>query len=105
MHPLSNQNLLILSSSIHRPRVGIKLPPYTYSTQFSQVTSALRDARSSEPSEGCVVDFITCTNTLGSSLVLVKDSAAGEKDATYKPAVNSEAGTGIGGKSLYLYVE
>jgi dihydroorotate dehydrogenase (fumarate) len=70
------------------PRVGIKLPPYTYSTQFEMVASALAAARSSEPGEGSVVDFITCTNTLGSSLVMSED---------LKPALNSEAGTGIGG--------
>ena len=70
------------------PRVGIKLPPYTYSTQFEMVASALAKAKSSEPGEGSVVDFITCTNTLGSSLVMSED---------VKPALNSEAGTGIGG--------
>ena len=70
------------------PRVGIKLPPYTYSTQFEMVAEALREAKSSEPGEGSVVDFITCTNTLGSSLVLTEE---------LKPALSSEAGTGIGG--------
>lgn len=70
------------------PKVGIKLPPYTYSGQFEMVVSGLAAAKSSEPGEGSVVDFITCTNTLGSSLVLNDD---------LKPALNSEAGTGIGG--------
>jgi len=70
------------------PRVGIKLPPYTYEGQFVMVADALRAARSSEPGEGSVVDFVTATNTLGSSLLL---------DAENKPVLKSEAGTGIGG--------
>lgn len=52
------------------------------------VTSALVAAKSSEPGEGSVIDFITCTNTLGSSLVLTDD---------LEPALASEAGTGVGG--------
>jgi dihydroorotate dehydrogenase (fumarate) len=70
------------------PRVGVKLPPYTYSTQFEMVVAALAAAKSSEPGEGSVVDFITCTNTLGNSLVLTDE---------LKPALKSESGTGIGG--------
>lgn len=70
------------------PRVGIKLPPYTYAGQFGMVVDALRTARSSEPGEGSVIDFVTATNTLGSSLLL---------DSENKPMLNSEAGTGIGG--------
>lgn len=52
------------------------------------VVKSLLAAKSSEPNEGSVVDFITCTNTLGSSLVLNSD---------LEPALASEAGTGIGG--------
>jgi dihydroorotate dehydrogenase (fumarate) len=74
------------------PKVGIKLPPYTYSTQFELVAAAVAAAKSSEPGEGTVIDFLTCTNTLGSCLVLNEEG---------KPAVNSEAGTGIGG---YVYL-
>ena len=85
------------------PKVGIKLPPYTYSSQFDMVVKELLLAKSSEPGEGCIVDFMyvspllpmryantssTCTNTLGSSLLL---------DSDLKPALNSESGTGIGG--------
>lgn len=70
------------------PRVGVKLPPYTYAGQFDMVVDALRVAKSSEPGEGCVIDFVTTTNTLGSSLLL---------DSNNVPVLNSEAGTGIGG--------
>lgn len=70
------------------PRVGIKLPPYTYAGQFEMVVDALRAAKSSEPGEGSVIDFVTSTNTLGSSLLL---------DSNNNPILNSESGTGIGG--------
>ncbi|KIW37905.1 uncharacterized protein PV06_09884 [Exophiala oligosperma] len=70
------------------PKVGVKLPPYTHTAQFEMVVSAMRRAQSSEPGEGCVLDFITCTNTLGSSLLL---------DSDLQPVLNSESGTGIGG--------
>ncbi|KIV88644.1 hypothetical protein PV10_08308 [Exophiala mesophila] len=70
------------------PRVGIKLPPYTYTTQFTVLANLLVAAKSSEPGEGCVVDFITATNTLGGNLLLDSDN---------KPVLNSEAGNGIGG--------
>ncbi|RMZ88415.1 hypothetical protein DV736_g4377, partial [Chaetothyriales sp. CBS 134916] len=71
------------------PRVGVKLPPYTYATQFEIVAAALARAYSSEPGEATsVIDFVTCTNTLGSSLVLRDDGS---------PVLNSEAATGIGG--------
>lgn len=52
------------------------------------LASALRTAKSSEPNEGTIIDFITCTNTLGSSLLL---------DDKLHPALASESGTGIGG--------
>lgn len=70
------------------PKVGIKLPPYTHAAQFEMVVAALRAAKSSEPGESCVVDFLTATNTLGSSLLL--------NDAL-EPVLNSESGTGLGG--------
>lgn len=70
------------------PKVGIKLPPYTHAAQFSMVVDSLKAARSSEPGEGCVVDFITCTNTLGHSLLL---------DAALNPVLNNESGNGLGG--------
>jgi dihydroorotate dehydrogenase (fumarate) len=70
------------------PRVGVKLPPYTYATQFEMVAKALKEVKGSEPGEGSVVDFVTCCNTLGSCLVL---------DTEGKPVLNSESGTGIGG--------
>ena len=68
-----------------RVAIGIKTPPYTYHDQFKTLVDSLvgsGDQRS-------VVDFITATNTLGSSLVLA--------DTEGKPAINSASGAGIGG--------
>jgi dihydroorotate dehydrogenase (fumarate) len=67
------------------PPIGIKLPPYTYMGQFEEVVGAIASAAVEGRS---VVDFVTATNTLGSSLVLNEECQA---------ALASEAGTGIGG--------
>ncbi|KAF7197104.1 Dihydroorotate dehydrogenase A (fumarate) [Pseudocercospora fuligena] len=65
--------------------IGIKTPPYTYHDQFQVLIDALLAA--SKPT--CPVDFITATNTLGSSLVLQDDVGT--------PALGSASGLGIGG--------
>ncbi|KIW91330.1 uncharacterized protein Z519_08226 [Cladophialophora bantiana CBS 173.52] len=70
------------------PKVGVKLPPYTYTGQFEMAVDSLRKAKSSEPGEGSVIDFITCTNTLGNSLLL---------DSSFDPVLSNESGTGLGG--------
>src|SRR5271155_3677115 len=67
------------------PPVGIKLPPYTYIDQFEEVVGAIASVTVDGKS---VVDFVTATNTLGSSLVLNEEC---------QPVLASEAGTGIGG--------
>lgn len=67
-----------------RVAIGIKTPPYTYHDQFQILIDAL-DAVSSPT---CPVDFITATNTLGSSLILDMDGS---------PALSSASGAGIGG--------
>lgn len=68
-----------------RVAIGIKTPPYTYHDQFKTLMDALLAV--SEPT--CPVDFITATNTLGSSLVLAGTDGS--------PAVNSASGAGVGG--------
>lgn len=67
----------------HDVPIGLKTPPYTYHGQFETLISALLGSR-----PGCPVDFLTATNTLGSSLVL---------DDTGSPAIQSASGAGIGG--------
>lgn len=64
-----------------RVAIGVKTPPYTYHDQFQIMIDALLATR-------CDVDFVTATNTLGSSLVLADGG---------DPAINSASGLGIGG--------
>ena len=64
-----------------RVAIGVKTPPYTYHDQFQTLVDALLATR-------CSVDFVTATNTLGSSLVLADGG---------DPAINSASGLGIGG--------
>lgn len=64
------------------------LDRYTYQGQFEMVVKCLREAKSSEPGEGCVIDFLSACNTLGTSMVM---------DEEGNPTLNSEAGTGLGG--------
>jgi dihydroorotate dehydrogenase (fumarate) len=71
----------------HEVLVGIKTPPYTYMGQFQGLVEALAEAAKVFNGK-CPVDFITATNTLGSSLILDVDGT---------PELNSETGTGIGG--------
>ncbi|KLU92087.1 dihydroorotate oxidase [Magnaporthiopsis poae ATCC 64411] len=54
------------------PRIalGIKTPPYTYSTQYTTLITALIASASQSPGGVCPLSFITATNTLGSCLML-----------------------------------
>ena len=54
--------------------IGLKLPPYLFSAQFSQVVQVLTSytQQSSQIESPCLLNpfaFLTCTNTLGSSLL------------------------------------
>jgi dihydroorotate dehydrogenase (fumarate) len=69
------------ASTDQRVAIGVKTPPYTYHDQFQTLIDALLTTR-------CNVDFITATNTLGSSLVLADGG---------DPAIDSASGLGIGG--------
>ena len=85
--------------------VGIKTPPYTYSTQFTELISAMLASCSLcgiAPIDGtlrCPLSFITATNTLGSSLLLAPSRILhpSENSRSYDPMLASASGTGIGG--------
>ena len=87
------------ASSFASIPVGIKTPPYTYSSQFSDLISALlASCSTNHDGSKCRINFITATNTLGSSLLLAPSTQGnGEGNNPYVAALNSEAGTGIGG--------
>ncbi|KAI5819163.1 hypothetical protein BZA77DRAFT_178395 [Pyronema omphalodes] len=72
------------------PRIplGIKTPPYTYQGQYDTLISILQDFPTT-------LSFITAINTLGSCLDMSLDLTSGED--RWKPTLQSEAGTGIGG--------
>jgi dihydroorotate dehydrogenase (fumarate) len=78
-----------------RVKVGIKTPPYSNPRDFGVVKAAL---------VGAVVDgevpieFITATNTLGTSLLLQRDVARSTSGSQiFKPALSSQDAEGIGG--------
>lgn len=50
-------------------KVGIKLPPYTYATQFTAVINALSSVSPLFPNVDHPISFLTATNTLGQGLV------------------------------------
>jgi dihydroorotate dehydrogenase (fumarate) len=82
------------------PRIpfGLKTPPYTYSSQFKELISAL--VRTTEGVGGTVSDvsFITATNTLGSCVVF--GQAGVEPGLTSSSVASFETvlpGSGIGG--------
>lgn len=77
--------------------IGLKLPPYTYATQFSELIAALRDSARIRPLERCPINFITTTNTLGSSLLLTTTTTNDGQHNSRQSAIASASGTGIGG--------
>jgi len=48
--------------------IGLKLPPYVYSTQFEDVVRGISEFTEGEGGRRNPFAFLTCTNTLGSSL-------------------------------------
>lgn len=59
--------------------LGLKLPPYTYSTQFVDILGSISSlSRDSEGRRINPIAFLTCTNTLGNSL-LFADQTLNEK--------------------------
>lgn len=72
--------------------VGIKVPPYTYSDQFSVLTKALLASATphTATTAACPISFITATNTLGTSFLL-------RSSTSLDPVLSSPNGSGIGG--------
>ncbi|KAK4104550.1 FMN-linked oxidoreductase [Parathielavia hyrcaniae] len=100
--------------------VGLKTPPYTYSTQFHALVSALEKATASittitgvdarkggggeeegeKEQRTCPISFITATNTLGSCLLFSSSSSSSSFSSTTSspsPATPVLPGSGIGG--------
>ena len=55
--------------------IGLKLPPYTYSTQFTDVYSLIAGlSRDIDGERYNPISFLSCTNTLGSSLLFASQT-------------------------------
>lgn len=74
--------------------VGIKTPPYTYATQFEGLVGALERVADAN-GDGCLVSFVTATNTLGSCLVL--DGRGEREEGDGKDGQFALPGSGLGG--------
>lgn len=70
--------------------LGLKTPPYTYSTQYEGLIGALEQSAASTGVS--LVSFITATNTLGSCIALSSDSMPGEPPLSF-----ALPGLGVGG--------
>ncbi|OCF32160.1 hypothetical protein I316_06074 [Kwoniella heveanensis BCC8398] len=74
----------------HLP-LGLKLPPYTYSSQFATLVDAIGSHR-------CHFSFLTSTNTLGNSLMIdLPTSSSATQSDTRSRAVAKESFFGLGG--------
>lgn len=80
--------------------IGLKLPPYTYSTQFSDIVACLsKYSQSSEDVSKNPFAFLTCTNTLGSSL-LFPDQVVAPSNPQSSFALHTALG-GLGGDGIH----
>lgn len=93
----------VSASGSDLPRIpyGLKTPPYTHSTEYHELISALETSAASAPGRVCPVSFITATNTLGSCLVLadpeptsssVYSSSGGDRPALFGAGIGGMAG-------------
>lgn len=74
--------------------IGLKLPPYTYETQFTALISATWRKRNDQG-----IAFLTATNTLGSALVF-NDQIDSKEDTTPGFALTSGMGA-LGGMTIH----
>jgi dihydroorotate dehydrogenase (fumarate) len=87
--------------------VGLKTPPYTYTTQFLALVDALESATkaSLESNEGegggCPVSFVTTTNTLGNCLLYASSSDSDSSAGVLAPALPSNGLGGMAGPPLH----
>ncbi|EAU92958.1 dihydroorotate oxidase [Coprinopsis cinerea okayama7 len=90
----------VLADAFNQDRtltIGLKLPPYTFKEQYRQVLEVLESYAGASPHGASPISFLTCTNTLGSSL-LFPDQASGE---TVGPFALPTALGGLAGDLLH----
>ena len=83
--------------------IGLKLPPYVYSTQFDTVVKGLGEY--TRELEGAGVRnpfaFLTCTNTLGTSLYFSDQIEEGRSNASPGPYALPTAVGGLAGDHIH----
>ena len=79
--------------------IGLKLPPYVSKDQFTEVITTLQSLVVSNPNEipRSAFAFLTCTNTLGNSLLFSNQTTT---DSAFKFAVPTILG-GVAGETLH----
>lgn len=83
--------------------VGLKLPPYTYATQFQDlldVVASFSRTTASGVRENPFA-FLTCTNTLGSSLLFADQSLRGETEGVSSPFTLPTPLGGLAGEVIH----
>lgn len=86
--------------------IGLKLPPYVFSTQYTDVVRTIASLSREVGGQTCnPIAFLTCTNTLGSSLlfadqVVSAGVATGESGAHEAYALPTPLG-GLAGEALH----
>lgn len=77
-----------MASEESEVRVGVKLPPYSVLGMQEMVVRCLAKVKGEGEEGKSVVDFVTCTNTLGGCLVVDEDGGR---------VLRGEGGEGVGG--------
>lgn len=83
--------------------IGIKLPPYVVGTQIADVVQAIAAYSQIDPESGTSVNpfaFVTCTNTLGNSLVFGDQVRDATGEFAVPPSIGGLAGEAIHALSL-----
>ncbi|KAG8220151.1 hypothetical protein J3R82DRAFT_1178 [Butyriboletus roseoflavus] len=83
--------------------IGIKLPPYVVGMQIADVVQTIGAYSRDDPESGTSVNpfaFLTCTNTLGNSLVFADEVGDGTGEFAVPPGVGGLAGEAIHALSL-----
>ncbi|KAF5381935.1 hypothetical protein D9757_007586 [Collybiopsis confluens] len=110
--PSSIHPLLSVLSDAHRVdtslTIGLKLPPYTHPAQFNALLSALEEFAYGDDDTNAFA-FLTCTNTLGNSLLFpdqvmealkVPTDVSADSDAQVEFAVPTATG-GLAGEAIH----
>uniref|UniRef100_A0A8H8CQN2 Dihydroorotate oxidase n=1 Tax=Psilocybe cubensis TaxID=181762 RepID=A0A8H8CQN2_PSICU len=79
--------------------IGLKLPPYVHKDQFAEVFAVLQSLQNSARYNGSAISFLTCTNTLGNSLLFSEQSIS-TIESKNEFAVPTGLG-GLAGESLH----